>query len=441
MKPSSHFTQIVSVLVLLAGFDANVGVGQDWPQWRGQQRDGVLPQAINDILDQPKLNWSSKVAAGYSGPTVSQGRVYLMDRVENPKQIERVHCLDEKTGEPIWTHEYDAVYRGIGYTAGPRASVTIAEGKAYSIGSMGHAFCFDAVSGDVVWEKDFNDEYAISASRRMPVWGIAGSPLVAEGNVVYHVGGSDGACVVALNRNSGKEAWRALKDRAQYSAPALMDHRGRQSIVCWTGDSVAALNPVDGKVLWRFEFKPKNMPIGVATPIIQEDKIFVTSFYDGSLMLKVSQDGTAVEKVWSAVGPNERATQSLQSIISTPIWIEDHIYGVDSYGQLRCLKAGTGERVWEDLKAVPRARWSTIHFVQNGTEPGAAIWMFNERGEILLGRLSPDGFEELSRDKILEPTTSQLRQRGGVCWSHPAFANGNIIVRNDKEVKSWSLSK
>lgn len=436
-----RFVQVVLILVFLGGINLQPSAGQDWPQWRGGERDGVLVPAIKQVVDPPKLNWSSDIAAGYSGPTVAKGRVYFMDRVDEPKQIERVHCLDEKTGVPIWMYQYDAVYKGIGYTAGPRASVTLFEGKAYSIGSMGHAFCFDAASGKIVWQKDFNAEYSILANKRMPIWGIAGSPLVAGENVVFHVGGSDGACVVALDRKTGKETWRALDDRAQYSAPVLMEQNGRQSIVCWTGDSVAALKPDDGTVLWRYEFRPRNMPIGVATPIIQGDQIFVTSFYDGSLMLKVSDDGAAVEKVWSAVGPNERATKSLQSIISTPIWIGDYIYGVDSYGQLRCLEAGTGERVWENLDAVPRARWSTIHFVKNGKEPDAAIWMFNERGELMLGKLTAEGFEEISRNKIIEPTTSQLRQRGGVCWSHPAFANGSIIIRNDKQIKSWSLSK
>jgi outer membrane protein assembly factor BamB len=233
----------------------------------------------------------------------------------------------------------------------------------------------------------------------------------------------------------------ALDDRAQYSAPALMNHNNRQSIICWTGDSVAALNPADGQVQWRYKFTPKNMPIGVATPLIQNNQIFVTSFYDGSLMLKVNDDGRGVEEVWSAVGPNEKATKSLQSIISTPIWIDDFIYGVDSYGQLRCLDAKTGKRIWENLEAVPKARWSTIHFVKNGVKADAAIWMFNERGEIMLGKLTPEGFEEISRHKILDPTKGQLRQRGGVCWSHPAFSNGNIVVRNDKQIKSWSLAK
>jgi outer membrane protein assembly factor BamB len=438
------FHWYVMIFRCIAGFVftlsllTNVTLSQDWPQWRGVNRDGDIARPITPAADGPKLNWTAKIAGGYSGPTVAKGKVYVMDRVAEPNQIERVHCFDQATGENVWTHQYDAVYEGVGYPAGPRASVSIADGKAYSIGSMGHAFCFDATSGNVIWKIDFNKDYNIVANKRMPIWGISASPLIVGSNVVFHVGGSDGACIVAIDCESGKETWRALEDRAQYSAPVLMEHNMMKSIVCWTGDSVAALNPDTGEVNWRFAFPPRNMPIGIATPLIKDGHIFVTSFYDGSLMLKVNADGKSVTEVWSAVGPNEKATKSLQSIISTPIWLDDHIYGVDSYGQLRCLEAKAGQRVWENLDAVPKARWSTIHFVRNGSN-GDTIWMFNERGEILLGKLSPEGFEELSRHKILDPTVGQLRRRGGVCWSHPAFANQSIIVRNDKEMKSWNL--
>jgi outer membrane protein assembly factor BamB len=436
------FTIFLAAIVAAvpSGFSSQDLFAQDWPQWRGSGREGVLETPIDSAGFEPTLNWTAEVSGGYSGPTVAGGKVYVMDRVTDPEQIERVHCFDQATGKTIWTHQYDAVYEGIGYPAGPRASVTVHEGKAYSVGSMGHAFCFDAADGKVLWAIDFNKDYKILDSSRMPIWGISGSPLMVDDKVVFHVGGAEGACVVAIDCDSGKEVWRALKDRAQYSAPILMDHNMTRSIVVWTGDSVASLDPESGETLWRFEFPPRNMPIGIATPIVKDGHIFVTSFYDGSLMLKVDDDNRGVTEVWSAVGPNEKKTKSLQSIISTPIWLEDHIYGVDSYGQLRCLVAATGERVWENLDAVPKARWSTIHFVKNGRD-GDTVWMFNERGEIILAKLSPSGYEELSRHKILDPTRGQLRQRNGVCWSHPAFADDSILVRNDKEMKSWKLGK
>jgi hypothetical protein len=123
-------------------------------------------------------------------------------------------------------------------------------------------------------------------------------------------------------------------------------------------------------------------------------------------------------------------------MISTPYMQGDYVYGVDSYGELRCLDGRTGDRIWEDRTATPRARWSNIHMVRNGER----MWMFNERGELIIATLSPRGFHEISRAKLIEPTTGQLRQRGGVCWSHPAYANRHVIARNDRELVCANLA-
>jgi outer membrane protein assembly factor BamB len=173
----------------------------------------------------------------------------------------------------------------------------------------------------------------------------------------------------------------------------------------------------------------------VATPVVQGDRLFLTSFYDGSWMLQLLPDPPNAKVLWKRVGESEMKTEALHSIISTPVFTGDYIYGVDSYGELRCLDAKTGDRVWEDLTATPKSRWSTIHFVQHGER----TWMFNERGELIIAELSPKGFREISRAKLLEPTTAQLDRRGGVCWSHPAFANGHVFARNDNELVCASL--
>ena len=154
-------------------------------------------------------------------------------------------------------------------------------------------------------------------------------------------------------------------------------------------------------------------------------------------MLKVNPDRLAVEVIWQRRGADEKNTDALHSIISTPIRLGDYIYGVDSYGELRCLDANNGDRVWEDLSAVPTARWSTIHFVQNDDK----VWMFNERGELLITKLSPEGLNIISRAKLIEPTRDQLNRRDGVCWAHPAFAYKHVFIRNDNELVCASLEK
>ena len=411
-----------------------VGLADDWPQWRGPGRDGQWRETgivERFSSDQLPLRWRVPVGSGYSGPTVANGRVYLTDRLLSP-QREQVLCFDMATGKALWKYTYDCPYKGIGYQAGPRASVSIEGGRAYALGAMGHFHCLDAKNGKVIWKKDLNAAYAIE----MPIWGIAASPLIYEDRLLLHVGGKK-ACVVALKKADGEQLWTALpEDRASYSAPIMIKQAGLDVALFWTGDSVAGLDPGNGNVFWRVPFAPSRMPIGVATPIVSNNDVFVTSFYDGSLMLRLQQDQPTATRVWQKRGPDERNTEALHSIISTPVFLGRHVYGVCSYGELRCLDAQTGRRVWEDLTATPKARWSTIHFVQNGKR----TWMFNERGQLIIAELAPSGFREISRAQLLDPTLEQLRRREGVCWSHPAFANRHVFARNDKELVCASLA-
>lgn len=415
-------------------FLAGAATAEDWPQWRGPTRDGVWTETglmEKFAADKLEAKWRAPVGSGYSGPTVAKGKVYVMDRLTKPEEVERILCFEEQTGQPLWTQSYPMVYGRVGgYPAGPRASVTIHDGRAYALGTFGRFHCLEAESGKILWEKDLQKLYDI----QLPGWGIAGSPFIVDNLVVLHIGGK-GKCIVALDRVTGEEKWTALADRAQYTTPVLVQQAGQSVIVVWTGDSVAGLAPVDGKVLWQYKWKPRQMPIGVASPVVEKDQIFFTSFYDGSLMLRLAQDKPAVEKVWQLVGQNEINTDALQSIISTPVFADGHVYGVDSYGQLRGLEGASGKRLWENLTAVPKARWSTIHFVKNGGK----YWLFNERGELIIAQLTPTGYTEISRAKLLEPTMDQLRSRGGVCWSHPAYANKCVYARNDKELVCASL--
>ena len=423
---------IRSILALLVLVPA-LAHADDWPQWRGPTRDGVWRETgivERFAADRLARRWSVDVGSGYSGPTVADGRVYVTDRLVEPAQAERIHCFAWKTGKLLWSRQYECPYVDVGYQAGPRASVTIDEGRAYALGTMGHLHCLDAKTGEVRWKRDLNQDYQI----RMPIWGIAVAPMIHDDLVILLIGGSDGASVVALDKVTGGHRWKALDDRAQYAAPIIVHQGGHPVVVCWTGDNVVGLDPGTGKLYWRVPF-PQPTPIGIATPVVDSGRLFVTSFYDGSLMLRLSQNEPAAEELWRRRGRSEKDTDALHSIISTPIFRDDSIYGVDSYGELRCLDAKTGDRIWEDLTATPPARWSNIHSVTNGDK----VWMFNERGELIIARLSREGFHQISRTALIKPTAQQLNQRDGVCWAHPAYAYRHIFVRNDNELVCASL--
>lgn len=408
----------------------------DWPQWRGPQRDAVwretgLIEKFDDAQIKPV--WRMPIGGGYSGPTVANSRVYVTDRVIKPDQKERVHCFDAKTGKSIWSYDYDCEYRGVDYDAGPRASVQIDNGLAYALGAMGHLHCFDAADGKIIWKRDLAKDFNID----MPVWGISASPIIEGDLIIMQIGGKPDACLVALDKMTGEKRWTALSDGASYSAPIVIDQAGRRVLICYTGQNVVGVAPDSGELLWSNPFPPVRMVIGVPTPVVYKDFVFVTDFFNGSLLLKLNQDKPQVTEIWLRRGESEQKTDALHSTIATPIIVDDHIYGIDSYGELRCLDLTTGDRVWEDLSLMPKARWATAHMVPNGDR----VWIFTERGELVIGKLSPKGFTEIDRAKLIEPTLEQLRRRGGVCWSHPAYADRHIFVRNDQEILCANLAK
>jgi outer membrane protein assembly factor BamB len=291
---------------------------------------------------------------------------------------------------------------------------------------MGHLLCLDASTGAILWKHDLNQEYQI----KMPIWGIASTPLIFENKLILQIGGGNGASILALDKNTGKELWRSMDDEISYSAPLLIQQAGKPVVVVWTAEYLNGLDPKTGKVYWKIPFR-LGMGMGIATPVLYKGYLFVSSFYSGSLLVKLSQETTTAEKIWLRAGESELKTDALHCVINTPLIKDGFIYGVDSYGELRCLRLETGDRIWEDLTAVKKNRWANIHFVEHGQQ----TWMFNEHGELLITELSPKGLKVISRASLIEPTKGQLNRNGtGVTWSHPAFANRCVFARNDNRL-------
>ena len=269
----------------------------------------------------------------------------------------------------------------------------------------------------------------------MPNWGIACSPLVEGDLLIVQIGGED-ACVLALHKSTGEQQWVALADEASYSAPIVIDQAGRRVLVCWTGERVVGLQPANGKLYWEFGFKYEKWPIGIATPVFADNKLLVSDAHKGTLLLRLDDNSLGVHQVWHRRKEDVGESAALHCLISTPLIRGSHVYGADSRGIVRCLDLQTGEQVWEDNTAVPENRWATIHLIQHEDD----VWLFNERGELVISRLSPKGLESVSRAKLIDPTLEQLRRRDGVTWSHPAFAYRHVFARNDKELICADLS-
>jgi outer membrane protein assembly factor BamB len=446
----------VLFLVLLSAAAARA---DDWPQWLGPQRDGVWRETgiIERFTEEgPKVRWRTPIGAGYSGPAVAGGRVYITDRVlgkgvkepgnpfvENPKDPfgkrkaagqERVLCLDEKSGKVLWTHAYDCPYE-VSYPLGPRTTPVVDGDKVYTLGTMGDLLCLKTKTGTVLWEKNFPKGYEAP----VPVWGFASAPLIDGKRLISLVGGQ-GSAVVAFDKETGKELWRALTaSDIGYCPPVIFRIAGQRQLIIWHADAVNALDPETGKVFWSHPVRV-NAAVSIATPRLTDDKrLFVSSFYNGTTMLKLDGDNGKPSLHWKGksnnAGPDR--TDGLHCMMSTPFYRDGYIYGVCSWGQLRCIKGDTGERVWESIKPQggKREPWGNSFLVmQDGR-----FFIFSEKGDLIIARLTPKGYEEVSRAHLLEPC-GRLAAGRPVIWSHPAFANQAMFARNDLEIISVSLA-
>jgi len=405
---------------------AQASRADEWPQWRGEKRDGVWRET--GILRKypaggPRVVWRQPIGPGYAGPSVAGGRVYCADR--NAKaETERVVCLDAATGKQVWEHVYPAEYSHVDYEAGPRATPTVHAGRVYTLGTMGHLFSLDAASGKVLWKKDLDREY----DARIPGWGSTAAPLIERGLVIVNFGGSPSACVVAFDAATGAEAWKALDDPPGYAPPIVVEAGGTRQLIQWTARNVVSLDPATGKEHWRHPFNAKS-DLSVMTPVHHQGKLLVSSFYSGSLLLDLDPAKPAATQRWRSRRTDEHETDVIHCLMSTPQVDGDHLYGVDSYGQLRCVEIATGKRLWETLAPTGKERWSNAHLTPNGD----ATFIWNERGELIIARLSPEKYEELDRARLLEPTVGSEGLRP-VTWAHPAYAERQCYARNDREI-------
>lgn len=441
----------VRLLLIICIPLAPMAFGEEWSGWLGPHRDGVLRErGIVDRFPETGLpvSWRVPVGGGYGAPAVARGRVFVLDRVPasaagaaaatNPGKTkipgnERVICLSERTGRQLWTHEYDCPY-DMAYPSGPRSMPQVDGDRVYTLGADGHLLCLDSTTGRKRWGHHFPSEYGVPTQ----TWGLSSSPLVDGPRLICLVGGR-GQSVVAFDKRTGRELWRALDAKEPgYSSPILVRVGGKRLLIVWDTEAVSGLDPETGAVAWSIPF-PTRMGHSIATPRYDAGRLFLTSFFDGSLMLDLG-DGTAPPStVWRIKGPSETRAESLHGLMSTPFLVGDHIYGVCGFGELRCLKAATGERVWETLAPTTRdgkrARWATAFLIRHNDR----FFIWNELGELLLARLTPTGYEEISRQAVLEPTGSA----GGrnVVWSMPGFANGHLLVRNDRELVRVDLRK
>jgi outer membrane protein assembly factor BamB len=444
--PTDRLAIMKAFLGCMGVFCGIVGA-DDWPQWMGPQRDGVWrEEGVRTELQSAdaKVLWRSPVRWGYAGPAVAGGKVYLPDFVDSdgdfdPRSqggrplegIERVVCLDAETGKELWKHEHQVTY-AVSYPGGPRITPTIHDGLLYFQGTMGHLWCLDAQSGEVKWHHDLCAKYQC----RPPRWGYAAHPLI-HGDLVYVTAGGKGSVLVAFNRRTGEEVWKALSgDEAGYCPPLVTDFAGVSQLLFWYPAGVASLNPATGAIYWELELEPQNA-ISRMTPRRLDDKLFVAGPGVGALF-KLDSTKPAAEVVWRA-GRNN----SVFPLNSDPHLQDGVIYGVDGESSaIIAVSMESGERLWSDRSATltkdapARVRHGSAFLVHH--QANDQFWIMSETGDLILANLDKSGYRELGRQHLLEPTNEAWDRK--VLWSHPAFAHQSIFARNDRELIRVDLS-
>ena len=442
------------ILFILFPIFALATLGDDWPQWMGPRRDDVWRErgVVKEFSSNgPPVLWRASIYPSYSGPAVVGNHLFMLDRPpaakaqsaktetnkEGPETSasERVLCLDATNGKLIWQHSYPCTYN-IGYPAGPRTTPVVTDGRVYTLGAMGELLCLEAGSGKVIWDRNFPLDFKLN---KAPVWGWSSHPLLDGNRLICLVGGTNSA-VVAFDKDTGKEVWRALTaTEIGYAPPVIYTVHGRRELIIWHTDAVSGLDPETGKVLWSQPYpvggQPQRPEVTIAMPRLEGDHLFISSFYQGALMLELTSDGPKV--AWNRRSTaDEDMNDGLHTVLGTPFLKDGYIYGVCGFGELRCLDAKTGDRKWETYAATAGKKAFFGNAFITAHEDRVFLW--NDQGELILAKLQPQGYHEISRDKLLEPLE---KTRGRiVTWCHPAYANRCAYVHNGKELICVSLA-
>ncbi len=320
-----------------------------------------------------------------------------------------------------------------------KSSYNVDDDRVYVLGSVGNLFCLDVESGAVVWSTDFVKDYDLD----VPTWGMSGHPLVDGEKLICRVGGRPDAKVVAFDKRTGEEIWRALDSETEpgYCPPVIINHGGVRQLIIWHPTGIAALNPESGVVYWEYEHPPIYFGQSITTPVLGGNKLLVSSFEPGTTVLELDPNTPAAKFLWKSEAKHRTKEMGLQAFMCSPFIEGNYVYGNGGLGWLVCVDIRDGKIMWRTREATEDARHAVAFLVKQGER----FFINNDRGELIIARLSPEGYEEISRTELIEPTNKSTmnirRERGAVNWTHPAYANGHIIQRNDKEVVRASLLK
>ena len=395
----------VGVLALLA---AGQVFGQDWPQWRGPERNGKVagfkaPEAWPKALSQ---KWKVAVGAGDASPVLVGGKLYVFAR---QGEDEVTVCLEAADGKELW-RDKNAVAAISGPSArqhaGPRSTPAVAEGKVVTLGVTGILSCLDAAKGTVLWRKD--------EIKGAPKFFTGMSPLVTDGLVIAQLGPEGSGAIVAYDLASGKEKWKCADQGPGYASPVLMTVDGVKQVVTLTDTKVVGVAVADGKLLWQIPFASQGMAYNAATPIVDGSTVIVSGQGRGTKAAKIEKkdDGLAAKELWSS---------PLGVQFCTPLLKDGFLYAISDKGNLFCLNAANGETVWTD--SVKLGNFGAL------LDAGAAILALPNNSELLAFKPGEKQYTELAKLKVAD----------GPTYACPIVTGNRIFVKDKDALMLWTL--
>lgn len=402
--------------LLLAGPQGRVLAQPDeksvgWPQFLGPHRNGISDE--KGLLKEwpaagPKVVWRVAGGVGMSGLAIRDNRVVSMIQRDGKQWV---ICLEKKSGATIWQTPVAPAYKN-GMGNGPRATPTISGDQVAVFTGEGILASLNVADGRILWSRDLTTELQGTIAD----YGMACSPLVI-GSLVVVTTGAPGAAIVACDVASGRIQWKSGDDAAGYSSPALLEISGQKQLVVYTGQAAVGLVPQSGAELWRYPFVT-NFDCNIATPIAVNNHVLISSGENhGAVLLALKKSGThwTVSETWQSLG----AQSVLRNEWQTSIASDGYLYGFDNVGaagpvtHLTCVKAATGERVWQ------KTRFGKGNMIA----ADGKLFASTMNGDLVVVKLSPDSYQEIGRTQLTGPT----RQA-------PALSEGFIYLRDNEEI-------
>ncbi len=387
----------------------------DWPQLLGPTRNGHSSEkGLVDTWPKkgPEVAWQRDVGEGYASPVIAAGRLILF---HHRGKDDVVQSLDALTGKPGWSYSYRSENQGdYRKGEGPLATPVVAGKRVYTLGASGQLTCLDLEKGTKVWARDLVADYSAKAG----FFGIGSTPIV-EGKLLLVNVGSEGAGVVAFDRETGKSVWKSTSQEASYSSPIAATVDGARHVFFFTRAGLLSLNPANGKERFRHAWRPRiNESVNAAMPVLLGgDHLFLTTSYGkGAVLLRVKKDG--VEEVW-------KNNTSLSAHFSTPVAVGEQLYGFhgrqEAGAELRCIDWKTGKVRWTEKD----------HGCGSLIAADGKLFLLSEYGELVLLEPTPAKYSEKARAAVL----------GRQCRAPLALANGMLYARDARKLVCWKVKK